>query len=200
MIPGAWYADDLGGYTISNAATTAKLDNENQLEPMGVYAIAFLSAYDALWDTLKKDQRVFITAGSSGVGHFALQIAKLRTDQIITNASRPESIKLCQELVKGGEKSVFNYKTDDTVKTVRDFFGGKGADFVFDCTYSEKSWRQTIETVESGGTWSALWVRSMHRYDEPHSALLLRANFAMTDPAHSTRTRGRPCPRTPSTG
>jgi threonine dehydrogenase-like Zn-dependent dehydrogenase len=53
---------------------------------------------------------------------------------------------------------VFNYRTDATVERVNEFTDGKGADLVFDATYSEAGFVESAKAVRPGGKWVVLGV------------------------------------------
>jgi NADPH:quinone reductase-like Zn-dependent oxidoreductase len=78
-----------------------------------------LTAWQALVEMahLKEGQRVFIQAGSGGVGTFAIQLAKHLGATVATTCG-PASV----DLVKGlGADVVINYKTEDFETTLRDY-------------------------------------------------------------------------------
>lgn len=64
---------------------------------------------------------ILIHAGGGGVGHLALQLAKLKGAKVITTAASEASIKLVKEL---GAEHLINYKKDDFVSA--ELTEGKG--------------------------------------------------------------------------
>lgn len=77
-----------------------------------------LTAWQALIEmaALKRGQRVFIQAGSGGVGTFAIQLARHRGAQVATTASAA-SADLLRRL---GADTVVDYKTQDFADVLRD--------------------------------------------------------------------------------
>lgn len=78
-----------------------------------------LTAWQALVETanLKKGQKVFIQAGSGGVGTFAIQLAKHLGATVATTTSAANAA-----LVKSlGADVVIDYKTDDFENILRDY-------------------------------------------------------------------------------
>ena len=78
-----------------------------------------LTAWQALIEkaNLKKGQKVFIQAGSGGVGTFAIQLAKHMGATVATTTSTANI-----DLVKGlGADIVIDYKKDDFEKILRDY-------------------------------------------------------------------------------
>ena len=98
---------------------------------------------------------VFIPGGSGGVGHFAVQIARiLGAKQVIASASKDDGIRILRE--KYQIKDVINHAKENVVERVRELTGGKGVDVVYDSTYLELSFEKSIQTVKQGGTWIVL--------------------------------------------
>ncbi|EUJ33214.1 alcohol dehydrogenase zinc-binding domain-containing protein, partial [Listeria floridensis FSL S10-1187] len=90
--------------------------------------LAALTAYQALrnFAGLSAGERVFISAGSGGVGSFAIQIAKIIGAEVVTTTG-PNNIDYVKSL---GADEVFDYtKTDsydtEPVDVVFDLIGGK---------------------------------------------------------------------------
>jgi NADPH:quinone reductase len=75
-------------------------------------------------------QTVLIHAGAGGVGHIAIQLAKLHGCRVITTAGRPESIAFCRDVLKADE--VIDYRSTNVVERVNEITGGKGLPVVFD--------------------------------------------------------------------
>lgn len=102
-----------------------------------------LTAWQALIETanLKKGQKVFIQAGSGGVGTFAIQLAKHVGATVATTTSSANT-----DLVRGlGADVVIDYKKDDFEKVLQ------GYDVVLhsqDATALEKS----LRALKPGGT------------------------------------------------
>ena len=78
---------------------------------------------------IQAGETVLIHAGAGGVGHVAVQLAKLAGCRVITTASQDESIKLCNEL---GADVVINHGQEDFVERVMQETDGAGCPVVFD--------------------------------------------------------------------
>ena len=98
--------------------------------------LATLTAWEALYErtSLERDETVLIHAGGGGVGHIAIQLAKLKGARVLITASRDESIELC--LGYGADVAI-NYVEEDFVKRVLELTNGRGCDVVFDCVGGE---------------------------------------------------------------
>jgi NADPH2:quinone reductase len=109
-----------------------------------------LTAWEALHDRarLGAGQTVLVHAGAGGVGHVAVQLARLTGCRVITTAGRPESIAFCRDRL--GADEVIDYTTSDFVARVRELSGGRGVDVVFD-TVGDETFRRSIECVVPGG-------------------------------------------------
>jgi NADPH:quinone reductase-like Zn-dependent oxidoreductase len=66
-------------------------------------------------------QTVLIHAGAGGVGHIAVQLAKLHGCRVITTAGRPESIEFCRDVLRADE--VIDYRSMNVVERVYEFMG-----------------------------------------------------------------------------
>lgn len=133
--------------------------------------------------TIDSSTTVFIPGGSGGVGHFAVQIARiLGAKQVITSASKDEGIKILREQYQ--IKDVINHGKENVVDRVRELTGGKGADIVYDSTYLESSFEKSIQTVKEGGTWIVLGDFARDGSKEAKSIAERKAKLLHADIAH----------------
>lgn len=109
-----------------------------------------LTAYEALHDRarIQPGQTVLIHAGAGGVGHIAVQLARLHGCKVITTAGRPESIAFCRDVL--GADEVVDYRTTDFVAQVRELTAGAGLPVVFD-TVGGETFERSIECVAPCG-------------------------------------------------
>ncbi|MBA4054091.1 MAG: NADPH:quinone oxidoreductase [Marivirga sp.] len=101
-----------------------------------------LTAWQALIEkaNLKKGQKVFIQAGSGGVGTFAIQLAKHYGATVATTTSAANI-----ELVKGlGADVVIDYKKDDFETVLHDY------DVVLN-SQDQKTLEKSLRVLEPGG-------------------------------------------------
>ena len=77
---------------------------------------------------------VLIHAGAGGVGHLAVQLAKIHGCTVITTSGSPESLEFCKH---GGADHVLNYKEEDVFERVKEITGGKLCPMVFDTVGGE---------------------------------------------------------------
>ena len=121
------------------------------------YGIAYLTAYESLVPTAKVQDHagkwIYVAGAGGGVGHFAAQIARLHGLKVIGSAGKPDSLKLLRDLRLD---AVIDYSNDDVVAEVLRITGGKGADLVYDSTYSQASYDQSTALVAAGGDYVRL--------------------------------------------
>ncbi|WP_024298468.1 zinc-dependent alcohol dehydrogenase family protein [Methylomicrobium lacus] len=93
--------------------------------------LVLITAWGALFDHggLQAGQTVLIHAGAGGVGHVAIQLAKLKGARVITTVSSEQKAEFVEAL---GADEVINYRTHDFAEAVDQLTAGKGCDLVFD--------------------------------------------------------------------
>src|SRR5260370_28206382 len=72
---------------------------------------------------------------------------------VISSGSTLQSTALTRQ---SGAHHVFDYKRDDIAAEISKLTGGRGADLVFDATYSEPGFVDSAKTVRQGGSWIVL--------------------------------------------
>jgi NADPH:quinone reductase-like Zn-dependent oxidoreductase len=118
--------------------------------------MCFLSAFASLYGTVQAGDTVYIPGGGGGVGHLAVQMAaRVLQAGLVISSSTPQSIALSR---RSGAHHVFDYKRDDIAAEIALLTDGRGADVVFDATYSEAGFAETAKTVRRGGSWVVLGV------------------------------------------
>jgi NADPH2:quinone reductase len=73
--------------------------------------------------------RVLVPGGAGCVGHYAIQLAKLRGAEVITTVS---SARKAEHAVNAGADHVINYREDDVGDRVQAITGGAGVDVVLE--------------------------------------------------------------------
>ncbi|KAJ9563198.1 hypothetical protein OSB04_008358 [Centaurea solstitialis] len=98
-------------------------------------AASFPEVACTVWSTifmtskLTSGETVLIHGGSSGIGTFAIQMAKYLGIKVFVTAGSEEKLKACKEL---GADVCINYKTEDFVARVKEETEGKGVDVILD--------------------------------------------------------------------
>ena len=98
--------------------------------------LVLITAWEALFDRarISSGQKVFIHAGAGGVGHVAIQLAKLAGCEVATTVSSVEKSDLVKAL---GADLVINYKEQDVTSALLEWSDGKGVDVAFDTVGGE---------------------------------------------------------------
>jgi NADPH2:quinone reductase len=79
---------------------------------------------------IQPGQTVLIHAGAGGVGHVAVQLAKLHGCRVITTAGREESLTFCRDVLRADH--VIDYHKEDVVESVKGLTNGRGVPVAFD--------------------------------------------------------------------
>jgi len=111
--------------------------------------LVLITAWEALHDRVRisSGQTILIHAGAGGVGHVAIQLAKLAGATVITTVSSEEKVVLAQKL--GADKTI-NYKTQDVARETMQWTNGKGVDCVFD-TVGSPVLQDSIKYIKNYG-------------------------------------------------
>lgn len=93
--------------------------------------LVLITAWEALYDRgrLEAGRRVLIHAGAGGVGHVAIQLAKLAGATVCTTVSSPDKADFVRQL---GADQVILYRQADVVQSVLNWTEGEGVDLTFD--------------------------------------------------------------------
>jgi NADPH:quinone reductase len=111
--------------------------------------LVLITAWEALYDRarLQAEQKVLIQAGAGGVGHVAIQLAKLKGAKVATTVSTPEKAEFVKNL--GADLPIL-YKQQNVTDAVMAWTDGEGADIGFD-TVGDKIFFDTCEAVRNYG-------------------------------------------------
>jgi NADPH2:quinone reductase len=111
--------------------------------------LVLITAWEALYDRgrLQAGQKVLVQAGAGGVGHVAVQLAKLQGAEVCTTVSSEEKANFVKQL---GADAVILYKNTNVVDEVLTWTQGQGVDVAFD-TVGGETFYQTIPAVKIYG-------------------------------------------------
>ncbi|HEY5138993.1 MAG TPA: zinc-dependent alcohol dehydrogenase family protein, partial [Methylococcales bacterium] len=111
--------------------------------------LVLITAWGALFDRggLQAGQTVLIHAGAGGVGHVAIQLAKLKGAKVITTVSSAEKAEFVKSL--GADEAII-YTPNGFADAVNDLTGCKGADLVFD-TVGSSVFKESIAVTAHFG-------------------------------------------------
>ena len=111
--------------------------------------LVLLTAWEALYDrgNLAPSDHVLIHAGAGGVGHVAIQLAKLRGAKVSTTVGSEVKARFVRDL--GADLPIL-YKQTDFAEAAIAWTNGDGVDLAFD-TVGGKLIEQTFPAVKIGG-------------------------------------------------
>lgn len=115
--------------------------------------LVLITAWESLYDRGQLragevlSKKVLIQAGAGGVGHVAIQLAKLQGAEVCTTVSTAEKAEFVKQL---GADLVIFYKNTDVVDGVLTWTGGEGVDLAFD-TVGGATFYKTIPAVKFYG-------------------------------------------------
>lgn len=128
-------------FVASPADHLAKIPTGVTFDDAAVTTLAALTALQVLQDKVKKGDRVLIHAGSGGVGHFAIQIAKHLGAYVITTSSAKNK----EFITYLGADEHIDYHTQKFQDVVTDI------NFVFDM-FNGDILLNSVKAVKEGGT------------------------------------------------
>ena len=133
---------------IPAAFVAAKPDSIGDMQAAAA-PLVFLTAWEALFDRagLQSGQKVFIHAGAGGVGHVAIQLAKIAGCEVATTVSTDAKASFVRDL---GADKVINYKKEDVAEALLAWTDGKGVDIAFD-TVGGEAFTQLIPAMADYG-------------------------------------------------
>jgi len=111
--------------------------------------LVLITAWESLYNRahLTTGQTVLIHAGAGGVGHVAIQLAKLKGATVYTTVSSTDKARLARQL--GADEAIL-YQQHNFATTVLDSTDGVGVDIAFD-TIGGKIFYDTIPAVKIYG-------------------------------------------------
>jgi len=119
-------------YVALDARSAARKPTTLDHATAAVLPLVSQTAWEALHlrARIQPGQTVLIHAGAGGVGHVAVQLAKLHGCRVITTAGREESLAFCRDVLRADE--VIDYRRQDVVQAVQALTAGKGVPVALD--------------------------------------------------------------------
>jgi NADPH2:quinone reductase len=136
-------------YTVIEERLVAKKPTSLSFAEAASAPLVLITAWEALYDraNLQPNQKVLIHAGAGGVGHVAIQLAKLKGAEVATTVGTPDKERLVRQL---GADFPILYKQIDFIQATLNWTNGKGADIGFD-TVGGKTFFDTCSAVKVYG-------------------------------------------------
>ncbi|MBF0155521.1 MAG: zinc-dependent alcohol dehydrogenase family protein [Magnetococcales bacterium] len=157
----------LAEYLLADACLLAHRPTSCSLAECAALPLVTLTAWEGLIDraNIRPGDPVLVHAGAGGVGHIALQLARLRGAVVTTTVSSPGKAKLAREL---GADHTIDYRTTSVADQVRHTPQGLGFSLVFD-TVGMNTLDASFQAVRPGGTVVTCVARSTHDLSALHA-------------------------------
>ncbi|MEA5618377.1 zinc-dependent alcohol dehydrogenase family protein [Cronbergia sp. UHCC 0137] len=139
------YAD----YTTVDERFVARKPQSISFVEAAAAPLVLITAWEALYERgrLEPREKVLIHGGAGGVGHVAIQLAKLKGGDVATTVSSQDKANLVAEL--GADKVIF-YQETDFVQETLNWTNNEGVDLAFD-TVGGEVFEQTFPAVRVYG-------------------------------------------------
>ncbi|MBW4564324.1 MAG: zinc-dependent alcohol dehydrogenase family protein [Mojavia pulchra JT2-VF2] len=136
-------------YTVVDERFVARKPTSISFVEAAAAPLVLITAWEALYERgrLQPGEKVLIHAGAGGVGHVAIQLAKLKGANVATTVSSEDKAKFVKQL--GADEVIF-YKQTDFVQAALDWTGGEGVDLAFD-TVGGETFHKTFPAVRVYG-------------------------------------------------
>ncbi len=144
LLPGT-YAQ----YALVEEAHLARKPQSLDFADAAAVPLALITAWEALrmHVALLPDARVLVHAGAGGVGHIAIQLARLAGARVIATVSTDEKDRFARSL---GAVETIRYRDVDFVEAARAWSGAEGVDVVFD-TVGGETFERSVDAVRPYG-------------------------------------------------
>ncbi len=136
-------------YAVIKAAYVALKPQALDFESAAAAPLVLITAWEALFDRamLQSGQKVFIHAGAGGVGHVAIQLAKLAGATVATSVSSTDKADFVRQL---GADLVIDYTQEDVCQALLDWSDGQGVDIALD-TVGGDAFKQLVPAMRLYG-------------------------------------------------
>jgi NADPH2:quinone reductase len=123
-------------YTLVHEAHAAAKPARLSMVEAAAVPLVLITAWEALYDrvALAQNETVLIHAGAGGVGHVAIQLARIRGARIATTVSDADKAAFARSL---GAELTIDYRQEDFVAAAQRWTGGRGVDVVLDTVGGE---------------------------------------------------------------
>lgn len=160
----------LADYLLVEESILAKAPVNLAIQEAASLPLVSITAWEALIERakIKAGDHILIHAGTGGVGHIAIQIAKSFGAIVSTTVSTDEKATLAKSL---GADHIIYYKEEAVDEYVQRLTDGKGFDFVFD-TVGLENLDKSFHAVKQKGSVLSIAARSTHDLTIVHNKSL----------------------------
>lgn len=168
----------LAEYMLADVQLLAPKPKNLSMAQAAALPLVTITAWESLYNrgNVQNGQTVLVHAATGGVGHVAIQLAKLAGAKVFTTASSAEKLIIGKRL---GADVAINYREQSVEEYVKEHTDGKGFDIVFD-TVGGENLDLSFQAVAMYGTVLAIAARSTHDLSPLHAkALSLHITFML---------------------
>lgn len=157
----------LAEFMLADARLIAKKPESIDMIEAAALPLVAITAWEGLFEKVKisAGQKVLVHAGTGGVGHIAIQLAKWAGAEVYTTVSSAEKADIAKSL---GAKEAINYHTESVQDYVTRLTKGKGFDVVFD-TIGGENLEKSLAAVAMYGNVVSIQATSMHDISSLHA-------------------------------
>jgi NADPH:quinone reductase-like Zn-dependent oxidoreductase len=147
-----WSVQRPGGYAefvVAPARAVFRLPDAMSFDAAAAGQIVFTTAWHMLVSrgNVRPGHTVIVSAAGSGVGHAAIQIAKLAGATVITTAGTDEKLEAARQ---DGADHLVNYHREDITAIARELTDGRGVDLVIEHVGGEQ-FGACLNALRKGG-------------------------------------------------
>lgn len=176
----------LAEFMLADARLIDKKTKKLSMVEAAALPLVSITAWEALFEKIKikSGQKVLIHAGTGGVGHIAIQLAKWAGADVYTTVSSLDKAEIAKSL---GAKEAINYRIDSVHDYVSRFTNGAGFDVVFD-TIGGENLDKSLTAVAMYGNVISIQAASQHDLSPLHSkSASLHAVFMLLPLLHNVQ-------------
>jgi NADPH:quinone reductase len=157
----------LADFMVADARLVTRAPQRLPLEDCAALPLVFMTAWSALVDRadIQPGEHVLIHAGTGGVGHVAVQLAKARGARVATTVSSERKATIARDL---GADDVIHYRDEPVADYVRRLTGGAGFPLVFD-TVGGSNLDASFDAAAVSGRVCSINTRSTHDLSPLHA-------------------------------
>lgn len=150
----------LAEWMIADARLIAKKPKSLSMLETAALPLVAITAWEALFEKvhLTFGQKVLIHAGTGGVGHIAVQLARWAGADVYATVSSEEKAELAKSL---GANDTIDYNKESVAEYVSRCTQGQGFDVIFD-TVGGENLKKSIEAVNMYGNIVCISARSTY--------------------------------------
>lgn len=145
LLPGGGYSE----YAVAACGSAMRVPEGMSTLEAAAIPEAFATAYQCLfWNGgLQRDETVLVTAGASGVGTAAIQLARESGARVVATASTDEKREVCRRL---GAQVTIDYRKGSVAPEVLRATEGRGANLILDFV-GASFWETNLSALATDG-------------------------------------------------